>query len=193
MAIKMILTGPRTGQTCKLNKGAYTFVKGELVLEGTFDQLEGVVKYLGRAYRAFPEGSPQLKQAQEAYRGPSQNQSTTAGRPDEQVGGGVQPSGGEPAQVPAEDSGGHDDAQVVPTGGSSERDGHTDAGDDGPSERTERILTALNDFDHNDDEMWTAHGTARIEAIEKATGLTGVSRAEVEAAAPDFIRSQPHT
>jgi hypothetical protein len=63
MIRKLILTGPRAGKTVKLR--GYQFVNGQLTLSGAPERWEGVVRYMGRAYRAYEEGTAALTEAQE--------------------------------------------------------------------------------------------------------------------------------
>lgn len=57
------------------------------------------------------------------------------------------------------------------------------------AEREGLILAALEGLDHNDDVPWTEEGLPRVEAICAAMGDDTVTRAEVEAALPGYIRS----
>lgn len=52
----------------------------------------------------------------------------------------------------------------------------------------DKITAALAGLDPNDDEIWTANGKPAMAAIEAILGTKAVSRAEVDAAAPDFRR-----
>lgn len=61
---RLVLTGARTGHTVFL--GGFQFTRGVYVVEGDEVTVPKVSRYLGRAYKAFPEGSEELRQAQEA-------------------------------------------------------------------------------------------------------------------------------
>lgn len=52
-----------------------------------------------------------------------------------------------------------------------------------------RLRKAINDLDPDDDAHWTAEGKPAIAAVTSLYGSTGVTRADVEAAAPGFNRT----
>lgn len=61
--ITLFLAGPYAGQTVRLQ--GYLFRNGRLFLEGEEKALEGIVRYLGRCYQAYPEHSAQLVEARD--------------------------------------------------------------------------------------------------------------------------------
>ncbi|MDX9690538.1 MAG: hypothetical protein RBT70_08800 [Alphaproteobacteria bacterium] len=69
-------------------------------------------------------------------------------------------------------------AEPLPTG----KDGET---------RKATILQSLELLDHNNDADWTSSGKPKVETVAAASGLDNLTRAEIEAAAPDFVRAAP--
>lgn len=62
----LILTGAYTGKTVELNNSQ--FVDGVLGMHGTQEAVQGLIKYMGRSYQAYLEGSDELAEAQERDR-----------------------------------------------------------------------------------------------------------------------------
>ena len=60
--------------------------------------------------------------------------------------------------------------------------------------RKQTIIDALSLLDHEKDEDWVMNGDSagkpRVNVIEDATGIKDLTRAEIDAAAPDFIRKK---
>lgn len=179
--ITLILTGARAGQTCELMK--YGFVKGRLTLQGDMTALAGVVKYFGRTYKAFPEGSAELAfyQAQDAQREAhgERNLQAAPGRGDSEASrAGVQPSGKGTPQVPADPGSGTAHAEAgaagILPGGSGQAPGMS-------------ILEALQKLDPKNDDHWTNGGQPFVSVVEKLVGHP-VTRADILAEAPTFLR-----
>lgn len=61
--ITLFLAGPYAGQTVRLQ--GYLFRNGRLFLDGEEKALEGIVRYLGRCFQAYPEHSAQLINARD--------------------------------------------------------------------------------------------------------------------------------
>ena len=60
------------------------------------------------------------------------------------------------------------------------------------AERREKIETALLELDHSNDDHWNADGRPAMKAVEAAAdGDTSITREEVEAVDPNFVRSKP--
>ena len=57
-----------------------------------------------------------------------------------------------------------------------------------PPQSNERLAKAVMSLDPNNDEHWTQTGKPAMSAIEMAYGSSGITRAQVEAAAPGFTR-----
>ena len=184
----LVLTGGRTGTTCVLSK--YQFVDGETIIEGDEKQVLGLTRYMGRAYRAFEKGSNALAQAQEVDRKHGISKADTHPQPGgpNSVPSGVQPGGGGPATVPATDSSAADGSAPVAEGSVPSGHGQPDSGEHGTQTDQDRVLKAVNSLDVNDDECWTTQGTPRVDAVANASGLPNVTREDIEAVAPGFMR-----
>ena len=63
---KLVLTGAYAGKTVELN--GYNFTDGILALFGAPKAVEGVIRYMGKSYQAYLEGSDELDKAQERDR-----------------------------------------------------------------------------------------------------------------------------
>jgi hypothetical protein len=204
IAVNLVLAGHFSGETVVL--GGQQFTDGVLSLQGEAQEIEGLIKYLGKNYQAYPEGSEQLKEIQkqlgEDSNGGSQDNGTVQ-ETGEQPSSGVRQDGAESASVP-DLLGGTDDGD---TGGGSgsipEGDGHEDTGlhreeENGrdnpnivdshqPNLKLQKVVLAL---DPDNDAHWSEEGLPAMAAIEQAMESTGILRAEVEASAPGHNREE---
>ena len=55
-------------------------------------------------------------------------------------------------------------------------------------QRKKTIVDTLALLDHDKDDDWTAGGLPKVEVVAAASGLEGLTRAEIEEAQPDFKR-----
>jgi hypothetical protein len=173
--IVLVLTGARAGQTCVLGK--YPFINGRITLQGDTTAMAGIIKYLGRTFKAFPEGSVELAFYQKGGTGgqcdlqeaPERGHSETAA-PD------VQPGGQGTPTFPTGEGSNAVDSKAGAEGLHAERDGQT------PS--IEEVLKLLDP--HNNDH-WTSNGLPRADVVSRLMGRT-VNRGELHAAAPLFVR-----
>lgn len=209
MRVEMELVGPRAGQTCVIN--GHQFVEGVAVLEGDGDSLTYAIRYLGRAYNAYPKGSSELERARAEYAeavGEKENpdgvqsdphESPEQGQADEVPGEGN--AGGEPAGDGKDDERQVDaDAPEGAAGVLPERDRHGDPGLPEQPEAPSRqdvdppkdvaLAEAVKSLDPEADEHWTGSGLPKISVVEEAYGQTGVTRAAIEAAAPEWNRER---
>lgn len=62
----LVLTGAYAGKTVELN--GYNFTNGVLAMFGAPETVEGVIRYMGKSYQAYLEGSDELEIAQERDR-----------------------------------------------------------------------------------------------------------------------------
>lgn len=170
LAIKMILTGGRAGRTELLHK--WRFVNGVHILHGDEKTVMGAVKYLGRVFKAFPEGSEELR----AHGGGALPNSQ---RP---VDSGVPPVQSGAPEVPADNGSGAAGAAPGASGGVSEGSGYKDA-------RLGKIAQAVAALDRANDDHWTADGLPRVDAVSTLAGDATVSRKDVDKAAPGVIRT----
>ena len=190
---KLILTGARAGKTCVLGR-QFRFVEGVMPVHGDEVQVEKISRYIGRCYKAFPEGSEELAHYQrldgkEMGDGASQVRAGSQPGAAAEVQPHVQSSGGGSAEVPTGDGITAGDATAGPAGSVPGGDGHPDAGNNADAQEQNRLLkVAVESLDRNNDEHWTAEGRPRIDAVETAYGKPGVSRAMVEKVAPGYVR-----
>lgn len=106
----------------------------------------------------------------------------------EPVSGRVQPTGEGLDEVSTDNGDGPDGSGDSPEGSVPSGDGQQDTGDDGTQEFKDRLLTAINKLEVENDEHWTKDGRPRIDAVEKFYGSAGVTRGDVDAAAPGYTR-----
>jgi hypothetical protein len=162
-------------------KGTYEFRKG--VFTTTTDS--GKVEKLTRVMKTF-YGAERIHGAGEVQQAP-----TNSGAGSEvSLPGGVRPSRQGPATSDAPAGAEPAGAQGGAAGSVPGGDGHEDTRDDGTEDRLRRLREAVTSLDSLDDENWTADGRPRIDAVEKAFGRSGVTRADVDKAAPGFIRPE---
>lgn len=196
--IKMVLTGAYAGRTCIL--GGREFRNGVTVLRGDALNLSHAVRYLGRSYQAFPEGSDELKQAQERDRasGSTDNLQEAAGDSSAEEAQRVAESSGEQAPEAGEaangEAGDHPETPDSESAGDvSEGSGQPDAGDDSESSEldpTDPMVKAVLSLDPANDEHWTGQGKPAMSAVEKAFGSADITRADVDKAMPDWDRAK---
>lgn len=208
----LVLTGPLTGHTGRLN--GYKFENGRCVLLGTDEGVAPVKLYFSRTYRAYPEGSEELRQAQEAdaAREAAAKEEAADGERDAQDSqhdpsqgegdGDVRPDGQGPAPAPAGDGGGDADPAAGTEGGVSGGDGHGDPGippkepapkqpDDpqqGAVSPNPKLRKAVDSLDPSNDDHWTNAGLPKIAVVDEAYGEGSVTRREIEAVAPGYTR-----
>lgn len=209
MSVEVELVGPRAGQTCVIN--GHQFVNGVATLKGDGDSLSYAIRYLGRAYNAHPRGSEELRKAKTEYEAAVREMEAANGvqdDPDED------PEPGPADPVPGEGGSGDEatgqrqdderDGDASPPEGQAgvlpKRDGHGDPGvseqppapdgkDVDPPKNVE-LAKAVKALDPAADDHWTGAGLPKISAVEEAYGQTGVTRAMVEAAAPEWTREK---
>jgi hypothetical protein len=187
----LILTGGRTGQTVAL--GGYQFVKGRTVVKADNSQIDGICRYLGRAYKAFEEGSVQLAHYQRldgevTANGKREADPSADARHSERIPGSVQSSGTGTASVSADDVGRTDDATSGGAGSVPSGHGHADSGDDGSSGNEIKIREAIASLDPHNDEHWTASGHPRVDAVATVAGIPNLTRSDINEVADDVRR-----
>lgn len=183
LRVYLELTGARAGQTCVLGK--YQFVKGRTVVSGEGRKVASAIRFLGRVYAAFPTGSRELQErkAQEAAeRGEAQNgdaptDDAAAGGQSTQVLGDLQPDGA------ADDAAGD---SPVAAGAQADSAEHGPLGYRHPDTRLREAILSL---DKANDELWTAEGRPRLDALTKLPGMAGVTRRDVDRVAPEVVRT----
>lgn len=196
---RLILTGGRTGQTCMLGK--LQFVDGVLTATGSDRDVEGISRYLARTYKAFPEGSHELAAQQEVDRanpalkellhGTSEVQAKSGpSQGSAEIFSGVPAGQPEPAQIPTIDRCGTVACEEGPAPELASGDGHTHPGHDAEAEQARSIQEAVTQLNPTNDELWTSEGLPRVDAVARLVGNPGISRSDVDAAAPEFVRPQ---
>lgn len=183
--ITFVLTGPRAGKTVTLGK-RWPFRGGKMRYRGQTENMQNVAHILGTYYQAFPEGSQELREAQEAWaarmegqdgvshvQAPAQQQ-----RSPDPVHRSLQ-SGGEGfvPQAPVDGSG------PAPAEG-----GGVQAVAEGNGESERSLRQALAELNPDNDDHWTQGGRPSLSALQ-AQLHRPVTRAEVDRAAPRFDRS----
>lgn len=202
----LVLTGPYAGKSGTFN--GYKFEGGKCVLLGTDAGVAGAKRYFARTYRAYPEGSPELAEAQaadearkEAANGkreahPAQHD-PASGSSD----GDVRPDGSGPSPAQADDGAGDGDASEGAPGSVPGGDGHGDAGlppqEPQPKQQDDsqqgtvisdpKLLKAVDSLDPENDDHWTQAGLPKLTAVEEAYG-EAVTRQMVKNVAPDLDR-----
>jgi hypothetical protein len=186
VTITLELVGPRAGSTCQL--AGYQFVRGVAKIRGTAAQVDGASRYLRTCYNAQIVGTDEhlaAVAAWEAANGKRQVPTGAGSRPAEPVPGGVRPEGIGPAAPTAARLDGPAGAAPRTTGLVS--DGDRQGGADQGSEVT--LQDVLAQLDHADEEYWTKSGRPSVDAVSALLGR-GVTRAEIDAAAPALVRKE---
>jgi hypothetical protein len=165
-------------------KGPYKFENGFFVSVIDSGKVEKTNRVMGTFYGAFPYKAEQGDGSGQVPAAPAE------GGPGAEVPlhGGLRPDGQGPAAQDAALGGADAGAGSGSQGSVPSGDGHQDSGDDGSAERTRRVREAVAALDPENDEHWTAGGVPRIDAVEKALGRAGLTRAEVERAVPGYTR-----
>ncbi len=209
MQFEFRLFGPRKGQTMVLN--GHPFVNGICTLVQSSDNMGNCARVFS-FYRAFARGTPEYDAAmvQEEAEEAEANGTDKADPPtlegvDPAVPSGVRPDGAGPSEGEAAPGstdvgpGGTDPADPGPNG-----DGHEHAGvpqfpedkdyraEEPASQVNEAVAAAVRKLDPDVDSHWVmtgAHkGKPKLQAVEDAYGKAGLTRQDLEAAAPGYNR-----
>lgn len=199
---KLVLVGAYAGQDVILR--GYKFKKGVLKLEGTLEAVQGLVRYMGKSYQAYLEGSNELLRAQEmvAFREEiAYGERDVHGDPEtegEQLDGEVQPDGEGPAEEAAAGGERHADPETGDAGSGPDGGGHEDPGvPETPEGRDQEnplsgpmmdLRAAVLALGPDVDENWTEAGLPAIAALEHLGG--GVTRKMVDEAVSDWNRDK---
>ncbi len=182
---KIVLTGHFAGRDVKL--GDFTFVKGVLNTALSDHDFAMTAKFIERNWQGLPEGDPRL----EVFNGTSGVQSERHDAEGQaEVHRDLQPEGnGE--EGAADDSDGAGDTATGEAGSLADGDGHEDGLNEAPKAWVnERLKRAVLGLDHSVDSNWTKPGLPAISAVEKVYGAGDVTRIEIEAVAPGFVRNK---
>ena len=206
MQFEFRLFGPRKGQTVRLN--GHQFVNGICTLVQSSVNL-GTASRVFSFYGAYARGTPEYDAAMAAEEaldnGTNEVPEASIEGANPAAQAGVGPDGAGPAEVAADDSRG--DAEPNRAGGSSgdpSGDGHEHSGvpkfpedadyraEEPASSVNTDIVAALRKLDPEVDSHWVmtgAHkGKPKLQAVEDAYGKAGLTRQDIEAAAPGWNR-----
>lgn len=181
-----VLVGALAGRTVKL--GDYQFNQGRCTVIDTPEQMALRSRFLERNWQALPENDPRIPELQaaiqEAIHGKREvPQGESGPNGPAPVHGNGEPGGqGAPAGGEADPGAGAAGTET----GSTERPA---AGQDGqPPGVNEKLVKAIQSLNPADDAHWTKDGKPAMVAVEAAYGSAAVTRADVEAAIPDYTR-----
>lgn len=171
-----VLTPPLEGKTLRL--GDYGFQEGRCTITAPADQMALHARFLERNWQAYPEGHEALKEKPNGQRDLQPNP--------EGAQGDLQPEG---AGAPSGDG---SDAGQGDAGGETgnQAGGLAPEGDGQAPELNEKLRKAVMTLDPVDDSHWTKDGKPAMTAVEKLYGSSGLTRADVDAAAPGFNREK---
>lgn len=173
-----VLTGPLAGQTINLGSLPYRFAEGRTAIIAPVEEMPLHAQFLERNWQAYPEGHEALKENPDGKRDIQQDPAGPQG--DLQPEGAGAPSGDGSAPG-SEDAG---------TASNDQAAGLAPQGDGQAPELNEKLRKAVMALDPAQDAHWTREGKPAMTAVGQLYGSTGITRAEVEAAAPGFTREQ---
>lgn len=182
-----VLTGALAGRTIRLGSQPYPFENGRLTVRAPAEEVALHARFLERNWQAYPEGHPALKEEADGQRHVQEDAQLNEQPP---VHGNVQPSGdGSEAGEPSDLGSGAVEAKAG--------EGQDPAGD-GPAasvaeptaELNTKLQKAVLALDPADNSHWTKDGKPAMTAVEKLYGSAGITRADVEAAAPGHSREK---
>jgi hypothetical protein len=196
----LVLTGPLAGKTMvlgtgKLSKLQFQFTKGRCTIQGSEKDVEGVTKYLGRCYKAYPEGSLELRALQEPQGGEADGKSNLQAGSEsgqsEKVPGQVQSGGEGITQIPSVDGEGNVTSDQGETGTVPSGDGQPDSGVSTSPNGVESqpLYKAIMTLDPLNDEHWNKAGLPRVDVLEGMIG-PDATRKNNEAVAPGYNREK---
>lgn len=202
LRMEMVLTGPLTGKSVVINRHEFVNGIGHIVVEP--HAMDAFLTFMARSCQAYPQGSDELRYAQERDRanGLLRDLQANPSSPDG-ASASVQGAGDHGAgQVPdsrALQSDGHADGAtggegLVPGGSGHEDSGLGNRMGAGPHEQPDaviaRIATAVRKLDHSLDDHWTADGLPSVSVIADAIGDQKVTREMIDAAVPEWNRQK---
>ncbi len=181
ISITFVLRGAYAGQTVTLGK-KFSFVEGRCTLHGDPTTLALWARSLERNWSAFPENDSRLKESFDVKRDLPANEGRSDGAPS--VLSDSEPDGqgaeaGTALAVGEEPAG--------PEAGEAERGAET-LGGSAESLTDEKLKRAVLSLDPNNNAHWVANGKPAMAAVEAAYGSAGITRADVDAAAPGYNR-----
>ena len=184
--IKLVLVGPRAGQTIALN--GLNFINGVANVMPTGDPAP-FFNYWASYYNAHPFGSDaydeavaQWKAFQESIQKEGENESDVSEEMDDSDDNTLRTKLVPQREADEDDADGdgEDDDEADSEEGS-------DDDDEGNGQRDE-ILAAFTLLDKDNDDHWTEEGLPLVDVIAELTGIKNIKRADIEAAQPGFRR-----
>lgn len=173
-----VLTGPLAGQTVNLGSLPYRFAEGRTTLIAPVEEMPLHAQFLERNWQAYPEGHEALKETNDGQRDFQPNPAGDASN--------LQPNG--EGTAPGDDSdAGQGDAGAATV---NEAGGLVAEGNGQAPELNEKLRKAVLALDPADDSHWTKDGKPAMTAVEKLYGSSGLTRADVDAAAQGFNREK---
>lgn len=171
-----VLTPPLEGQTLRL--GDYGFEQGRCTIKAPADQMALHARFLERNWQAYPEGHDALKEKPDGQRDLQPEPEGDDGN--------LQPAGegAAPGTDPAALEGNAGPEAVHEAGGLEPE------GDGQAPELNEKLRKAVMALDPVDNAHWTKDGKPAMTAVEKLYGSSGLTRADVDAAAPGYTRDK---
>lgn len=173
--VRLVLQGPLAGHTGKLRQ--WDFVDGVCTLHDLPENLEGIIKYLGLCYQAFPDGkrkkeiTPEDRSAlaaalrKEAKDGKRNVSEEALEDEDTEVRGNVQPDG---------------------EGGQSSSTGHISFGNEGEAggagiqaegdSGSSRLLRVIEELDPANSKHWTKSGDPSVFAVRTLMGDESINK-----------------
>lgn len=183
-----VLTGPLAGKTINLGSLPYPFREGRMTLSGPAEDMGLHARFLERNWQAYPVGHPALEEVPDGERD-IQTDSQQDGQPP--VRGDVQSEGdGAEAGEQREDDGGGAADTATREGEDAAGDGQTEGVTEPVADIDYKLQRAVMSLDPADDNQWTKDGKPAMTAVEKVYGSAGITRADVEAAAPGHTRDK---
>lgn len=150
----LVLCGGHKGLNGEL--GGVTWKGGKAEIIGPPRSVEGLCKYLGRCYQAFPEGSDELRAKQEQLGELQDQESPKQGDPDE--------------VLLAADDAAIADAQGADDGVGAEEAETPGSGEGDLDRRRREMREAVEMLDGANSEYWTMDGQPRLKPLEDLLG-----------------------
>lgn len=165
---EIVLVGPHKGKTMVL--GGIQFKDGSATLTGPETDVEKQFKYLHRCWQV--QYADQVEEAEDGNVQDSTHQDEDGASPGD---------GGEGEQGSAQE--GAADSEQSAGADVHDQDGQADT-----PVTNQRLLDAVMKLDPENDEHWTKIGKPAMNAVEGFYGSADITRADIEAAAPGYVR-----
>lgn len=213
--VLFFLVGPLAGRTISLGSLHYNFVDGKMKLVATPPDMALHASFLEKNWQAYPEGHPKLEELKNGQRNIQESPKSDSGT---EIDSGLQPNGAG-TEAGEQENNGTRTVDYTPgdTGVFSDGDGHPPSvefkaeeflaekplvEEEPPASETppvesepapevnQKLLKAVQNLDPLDDSQWNKDGKPAMTAVEKLYGSAGITRADVEGAAPGWNREK---